>query len=323
MFDTFHLQQYHLVNPERIKAMTEVGAGSPGLRKTSAFSRSRSTSGVRSRSASASAVSTTKSGVAFAALPAEWLLLCCNQLTVSDLLAMSGVCKHWSEVSARDSVWKPRYLQRWDADSAQSSRIAAGGAWKQRFRVHARVALNWAHQHFAARSIHLQGLSAPVNCMRHDAASARLTVCTNDGAIRVHDLQSGLCLRKLTGGHDGEVLSVASDARLERIVTGGFDALVCVWDGGSGRLLQQLKAHSAPVASVELCAPADRVASGSSDRSVCVWALSSGELLHTLRGHASEVDCVQMNAEFVVSAGADQVTDLSSALNHVFAAAAL
>ena len=71
-----------------------------------------------------------------------------------------------------------------------------------------------------------------------------------------------------------------------RLVSGGGDATVRVWEATSGRLLHTLTSHAGGVYAVGWQPDGSRLVSGGDDETVRVWEATSGRLLHTLTGHA-------------------------------------
>ena len=83
----------------------------------------------------------------------------------------------------------------------------------------------------------------------------------------------------------------------KRIVNGGTDETVRLWDVEMGTLLQTLKGHKGEVLSVSFSPDGKRIASGSADRTVRLWDAGTGNLLKTLRGHKSDVASVSFSPE--------------------------
>lgn len=122
----------------------------------------------------------------------------------------------------------------------------------------------------------------------------------------------------LVGYHDGPVYSVAFSPDGKRVVSGGFDNRVLIWNPETARsfdLKQQLdpdrggtqsqsafarrgvlelRGHTAPVRSVSFSPEQDQdggrlVLSSADDNTVNVWNSKTGRLMQTLRGHGSWV----------------------------------
>jgi WD40 repeat protein len=93
---------------------------------------------------------------------------------------------------------------------------------------------------------------------------------------------------------DGRVLSMACspDGKLLAASTVGtlqatFD--IQLWEIESGRLISQLRGHTANIWKICFSPDGQFLASASSDQSVRIWEVRSGRLFSVLRGHTSEV----------------------------------
>lgn len=106
-------------------------------------------------------------------------------------------------------------------------------------------------------------------------------------------------------GHTGAITSVAVAAN--RIVSGGEDGTVRVWDRESGRLVRVLRGHHGWVHAVTVSLPDDLVASAGDDHVVRLWTLSSGEPLGVLTGHGKRVRSLSIanGGRVLLSAGED------------------
>jgi WD40 repeat protein len=93
-----------------------------------------------------------------------------------------------------------------------------------------------------------------------------------------------------------------------RIVSGSDDGIVRVWDPSTGKVVQELKGHTALVLSVAFSLKGTRIVSGSGDETVRVWDAHSGAELRTLEGHTSWVQSVAFspNGTRILSGSYDQ-----------------
>jgi WD40 repeat protein len=95
------------------------------------------------------------------------------------------------------------------------------------------------------------------------------------------------CLR----GHDGEIYSATwSPTDANRLVSGGADAMLRVWDPETRQCLNVLHGHSDVIFCVDW--NGSRLASASADSTVRLWDAASGDCLKVCRGHRDGVTSV-------------------------------
>ncbi|MDX6752249.1 c-type cytochrome [Geminicoccaceae bacterium 1502E] len=75
------------------------------------------------------------------------------------------------------------------------------------------------------------------------------------------------------GGHGGPVRAAALDTPGARLLTGGFDNRLVLWDAGEGHELASIVAHDAAVAFVALSRGGDLAISAGDDGSLALWRL--------------------------------------------------
>jgi WD40 repeat protein/sterol desaturase/sphingolipid hydroxylase (fatty acid hydroxylase superfamily) len=117
------------------------------------------------------------------------------------------------------------------------------------------------------------------------------------------------CRRKclVLAGHTAAVRGVAISADGRRIVSGGDDGTVRVWDAAMGTTILTLTGHTRPVRSVAITADGRRIISGSFDRTVKVWDGATGREEFTLTGHTAPVlaAAVSADGQHIVSGSVD------------------
>ncbi len=110
-----------------------------------------------------------------------------------------------------------------------------------------------------------------------------LLTANEDGTARLYDLEDDYRLLQTFEGHDDEVAVVAfSPVNAERIVTGGYDGEIILWDVSTGeeivRFGEEPAIHSGAVLDVSFSSDGDYVVSGADDNYAMVWDLQGNQL---------------------------------------------
>ncbi|KAF0689140.1 Aste57867_19412 [Aphanomyces stellatus] len=98
------------------------------------------------------------------------------------------------------------------------------------------------------------------------------TVCIHDES----DPEHGILLRRMTGGHTGDITSLAFSHNLSLIATGSLDCTIQIWDyefGRSVKLDGTCVGHTTGVACVTFLDPYPLLASCDLGGNVCLWAM--------------------------------------------------
>lgn len=116
--------------------------------------------------------------------------------------------------------------------------------------------------------------------------------------------------RPLPRGHEGEVTAIAFSADGKKLVTGGADRTVRVWDVEQAKELKSFSGHKNPVAEVMFSPDGKRIASqDAQDRSWNLWDLETGKQTGPLAGSHWGASFTPDSERFVsVADQADQVT---------------
>jgi WD40 repeat protein len=97
-----------------------------------------------------------------------------------------------------------------------------------------------------------------------------------------------------------------------RMVTGGSDHVVRVWDILTGEPLMELSGHADLIWSVAVSPDGKYLASASSDKSVKIWDAGTGQEVAVLGGHADEVGMVEFapDGKRLATSSSDQTVKL-------------
>ena len=104
--------------------------------------------------------------------------------------------------------------------------------------------------------------------------------------VRTAVVSTGGSLLREMPRHDGVLRAMAVTPDGHRLVSGGDDRTVRVWDLASGRLQHTLHGHSDSVRAVAVTPDGRRIVSGGTYDAVRVWDLESGQFLHSIAGPA-------------------------------------
>jgi WD40 repeat protein/uncharacterized caspase-like protein len=133
------------------------------------------------------------------------------------------------------------------------------------------------------------------------------------------DAESGEILRTLPDHANAEdalngairrtrvVRAIALSPDGRRIVSGGDDKTIKVWDAESGAVLRTLTGHADWVYAIAVSPDGRRIVSGGADKTIKIWDAESGRLLLTLKGHEGGVYAVTVSSDGkrIVSGGND------------------
>ncbi len=124
----------------------------------------------------------------------------------------------------------------------------------------------------SAQQIAVLQLGIPALCVAYAPDDSGFAVGTAQGAITVWTRggEAGL-QRRILGGHDGDVVSLAFAPGGKTLASAGTDGTVKLWDAATGRNLTGISAHPKGAWAVAFSPDGKLLASGGEDRNVKLW----------------------------------------------------
>jgi WD40 repeat protein len=109
-------------------------------------------------------------------------------------------------------------------------------------------------------------------------------------------------------GHRRPVFSAALSSDGHRVLSGGEDTTVRLWELDTGKELAQLDGHTAAVRAVAFTPDGGRAVSASQDGTLRLWDLAPKKTLRTFKGHRGGVLCAALtpDGKQLLSGGVDR-----------------
>ncbi|KAF2810907.1 WD40 repeat-like protein [Mytilinidion resinicola] len=117
----------------------------------------------------------------------------------------------------------------------------------------------------------LRGHAAPINAVVLTDAEA-VTAC-GDRQIRVFDLDSGTCLRRMSS-HEKTITTLVLSADGRYIISAGGDSDIVIHSKESGNEVTRLQGHGDLIRALITIPEANLIVSGSYDETVAIWAFN-------------------------------------------------
>lgn len=136
------------------------------------------------------------------------------------------------------------------------------------------------------RVLSLRGVKHEATCLEVNPDGSQIAVGYADGGVRVFDTNSGE-VNITFQGHKAPVTCL--DFNRGRLVSGGKDAVIILWDVVSEAGLFRLKGHKGVVTRCRFMKNGNILISSSKDTFVKFWDLDTQHCFKTLVGHRSEI----------------------------------
>lgn len=112
---------------------------------------------------------------------------------------------------------------------------------------------------------------------------------TEDGEVKIFGIPSGKLQLALEHPHSDTVFGVCFSPDSSKLVTGGADKFVKVFDARTGKFLKSFEGHTHHVLDVGWKADGKLIASASADNTIKVWDYATGDQVRTMPGHEKQI----------------------------------
>ncbi len=108
-------------------------------------------------------------------------------------------------------------------------------------------------------------------------------------------------------GHTLEVNAIAISPDEKRLISGGEDEKIKIWDLSTGKLLYDID-NKSPVKALAISPDGKSLISGSTDQKVKIWDLETQKIKNTLSEHKGKITslAISANGKFIVSGSEDK-----------------
>ena len=142
-------------------------------------------------------------------------------------------------------------------------------------------------------------------CARFSPDGRHLATCGGDALVRLLRLPD-LAVERELKGHRDTVKRVAWTADSKRLVSGGDDGFVHIWDAESGEELHRLAGHASWIDAL-VTGPRHLALSGGGDGTIRLWDTSEGRQIRQFEGRVTDLAALALSpdGELAASGGAD------------------
>jgi hypothetical protein len=141
-------------------------------------------------------------------------------------------------------------------------------------------------------------LASSIECVAGCSQTDRAACGDADGNVylfKVNDFPSVIKKSTLKNHHAKRVNALAFSSDGKRLVSGGEDGKVVLWDAETGESIKTFTGYKEAVRAVALSKDAARVFLGCADRRVYAWDVQSSEMPEPLKGPAERVEALVLS----------------------------
>jgi WD40 repeat protein len=119
----------------------------------------------------------------------------------------------------------------------------------------------------------------------------------DDRNVKIFETRNIKELGELRGGHSGSILALELSGDSTRLVSGGKDSVIVVWDLPSKAAIKKLPKATGFVTSVSISTKQNLLAYGTSDHRVFVYDLLNDNMIAELERHDDHITAVEFAAD--------------------------
>lgn len=146
--------------------------------------------------------------------------------------------------------------------------------------------------------------------------SHKVAIGASNGKLQTYQLSNGAIDLNINA-HPGWVTAVGYSPDNSRIITGGSDNKIKIWDT-LGNVIDTLISHLDDITTVRYTPDGSKIVSSSKDNTIKIWDAASGNLLQTITVSNADVNAIDIspNGNYIASASSDTTIRVWSLNNY-------
>ncbi|MEO1694458.1 MAG: protein kinase, partial [Pseudomonadota bacterium] len=199
----------------------------------------------------------------------------------------------WLVTSGADAtlkIWNARWgglVRTLELDHGRATALAIGG--RVAVTGHDRGDIAVYDLDDGTRLAHLKRNDARIWSVAFVDGDAKILAAGHDWTVALWSRDQPGAPDHLFGGHDNAVQTVAYDPTRQRILSGGADKVIKLWDRGRLSLVRTYRAHKDFVTRIAVAPDGERFASGDLNGRLRLWSTRNGKRLRRINAHADEI----------------------------------
>jgi WD40 repeat protein len=137
-----------------------------------------------------------------------------------------------------------------------------------------------------------EGHTDVVNGVTHLPGKQWIMTCSLDGSLRVWNVQTGKQIANDWRDGESNVRTIALSQDRKKVVSGGNDAVVRLWDVDKGKVIAKWMGHNDPVWNISWNRDGRQIVSGDVEGTVRMWDVESGKTVLVIETGLSSVMAV-------------------------------